>query len=151
MTAKQRKAKERRAKRREEGEVTRGGESADFDDSDATRELLPAAASAGPAHDMREAVFGGQAVKTQQRFQNREEIRGAASVKYYSDRDEGQIHASRLVQSVKKGGVDMLYVLSPWNDHGRLNQIRATCKTHNVPCIMMSDTTLNSKHWKDSR
>jgi len=70
VTAKQRKSKERRTRRKEN--KARDDVLVVVAAPEATRELLP-----GPAHNFRVAVLNGDAAKTKQQFQNREEIRGA--------------------------------------------------------------------------
>ena len=120
--AKQRKAKTRRARR--EGS------------RDEELELsIDEGRPQGPSHGLRVAVFGGNAGLTKQQCEHKEEVRGAASVKYYESIGEGGGgNYKALLNSIKRGGVDRVFFITRFNGHAPCSKIRATCKTHDVPC-----------------
>lgn len=77
------------------------------------------------------AVFGGDA-RQERRF---EHLRDVAF--YPAAGCCGPHHAQRLVDSIRHGGVDRVFILVRWNSHSGTHRIRDVARAHGVPVTML--------------
>jgi hypothetical protein len=55
---------------------------------------------------------------------------------YGSPGDQGSGDVRRLVDAIRKGGIERVFVLSRWGSHGATAKVKEACRNHKVPCIV---------------
>ncbi|MDB4929957.1 MAG: hypothetical protein JWM10_2441 [Myxococcaceae bacterium] len=84
------------------------------------------------ARAVRVAVFGGDA-RQERRFRHLGEV-----AFYPAAGCGGPHHAQRLLDSIRHGGVDRVFILARWNGHSASGRVRDVARRHGVPVTILA-------------